>query len=109
MSGTTCVGLCSRRDEIRYSISLSRFQFSIIPERDQLRIGDMLNAFEVVSKLIPQLIDSANNRLDRSQQRIVGFILFAADVLVLRQVLAMSVISSGIAPGRLVHTIMVVV
>ena len=63
----------------------------------------------VVRKLIPQLIDGTNNRFDRCQQGVVGFILFAADVLVLRQVLAMSVISSGIVPGRLVHTIMVVV
>ena len=63
----------------------------------------------VVRKLIPQFIDSANNCFDRCQQRVVGFVLFAADVLVLRQVLAVSVIRSGIVPGRLIHTIMVVV
>ena len=110
MPCAACLGVvCNGCHVVGDAVPLTGNQSAIVPERNQLRIGDMLNAFEVVSKLIPQLIDSTDNRLDRCQQGVVGFILFAADVLMLRQVLAVSVISIGIVPGRLVHTIMVVV
>ena len=110
MPCAACLGvICNGCHIVGDAVPLTGNKSAIAPERNQLRIGDMLNAFEVVRELIPQLIDSTDNRFDRCQQRVVGFILFAADVLMLRQVLAVSVIRSGIVSGRLVHAIVIVV
>ena len=81
------------------AVPLTGNKSAIVPERHKLRIGDMLNAFEVVRELIPQLSNSPHNSLACSRQSIVGFVLFTANVLMLRQVVSY----------RLVHTIMVVV
>ena len=88
MSCAACLGVvCNGCHVVGDAVPLAGNQSAIVPERNQLRIGDMLNAFEVVRKLIPQLIDSANNRLDRSQQRIVGFVLILAVSMISRRII----------------------
>ena len=88
MPCAACLGVvCNGCHVVGDAVPLTGNQSAIVPERNQLRIGDMLNAFEVVRKLIPQLIDSANNRLDRSQQRIVGFVLILAVSMISRRII----------------------
>ena len=99
--GCTCI--------VRNSVTLPGHQFTIVTKCYKFCMGDMLNAFEIVRKLIPQLCNGTNDRLGCGRQRIVCFILLMTNVLVLRQVFRMSMVRSGIVPSRLVHSIVVVV
>ena len=100
MPCATCLGVvCNGCHVVGDAVPLTGNQSAIVPERNQLRIGDMLNAFEVVRELIPQLSNSPYNSLACSRQSIVGFVLFTANVLMLRQVVS----------HRLVHSIVVMV
>ena len=58
MTSTACFRIISDCSQIvGNAVALSWFQLSIVPERHQLFMGDMLNAFEIIRKFIPQLIE----------------------------------------------------
>ena len=121
MSGRTCLGVIGHGGhKISYTVLLSGHQFTIVTKCYKFCMGDMLNAFEIIFELSPKLIDGADNRLGSGQQGVVGFVLFVADVLVLRKVLGMLVVlycigcimvmvGSRIIPCRLIRTIMIMV
>ena len=96
MPRASCLRIVGDRGHvISDAVPLSGLEFRVVAQGLQLRVGDMLNALEIVGELAPKLIDCRDNGLGGGQERVVGLVLVSMPLP-----LVDSIYKNGLRPSR---------